>query len=62
MYIKERILMPSSQKLSEASIQTALVQGYITSKEARQMLMLYVHKANSSPRPQKPSQSHHRKQ
>lgn len=54
--------MPSSQKLSEASIQTALVQGYITSKEARQMLMLYVHKANSSPRPQKPSQSHHRKQ
>ena len=54
--------MAPSQKLSEASIQTALAQGYITSKEARQMLRLYLHKTNLSPRPEKPLQSHYKTQ
>ena len=45
--------MRSSQKLNEVSIQIALDKGYITRSEARQMLMVYLHKASFSPNPQK---------
>ena len=54
--------MIPSQKLSEASIHAALAQGYITSKEARHMLRLYLHKSNFSPSPQKPIPPHYRTQ
>lgn len=54
--------MTSSKNLSEVSIQTALAQGYITSKEARDMLRLYLHKSSLPSNSQKPTPSHHRTQ
>jgi len=41
--------MTNIRDLNEATIKRALQDGYITKEEARQMLMVYLQKANFSP-------------
>jgi|GEM_PF-5276061 len=41
--------MTQKNEVSQSSIKVALTQGYITSKEAEQMLKVYLQKINSSP-------------
>ncbi len=50
--------MNKSQELNESMIKSALKDGLITAKEARQMLMVYIKRSDFSPSQSKFTNSH----